>query len=502
MFPHYFDTDITAALPWMILGFILGALLVALMRWMSGGGSKVKATIQSLHDELSNARLETSKLTTDNGFLNSALADAEKRAGTNTRFADENARLARSESEALNRAATLSGELERARADLQSYNARGTSLESEVQRLRAENSSLKTSWDQNAHQFNVMRSDLAAAEAKIRDFDLIRLKLEAAEKQMPDSAALRAELQRVHAERQSLLSSLEQNTKTSVGDANALVAAEQEIMRLKASLNEAGAQLNELAALRSRLQAVDTGARAPAGDSNALAAAQQEVSRYKTQLHEAGNKLREYDYIKLQLASAEKRANESEALASEVEKLRAECATLRMAEEHRAEREPAYSDASAAAAHDRLKADLAAANAALAAVKADLEKVAAQGPGSGGGRGTGEYHAIMTDLTATRNLSIVQAKELQHLRSEVARLNDGMGGDGGSSGISYADAPMAGRYTDRPLVSTRSGGVQRSKLRGGRPLGGVEGELAMLRAKVEQLSTEADELRRLTRKDG
>ena len=205
MYPLF---DYTWALPWVLLGFIFGALFVALTRWLSGGGSKVRATIQSLHDELSNARLETSKLTTDNGFLNSALADAEKRAGTNTRFAEENARLAKSESEALNRAATLAGELERTREDLQTYNTRGTTLESEVQRLRAENASLKSSWDKNAHQFNVMRSELAAAEAKIRDFDLIRLKLETMEKDLHDGGALRAELQKVHAERQSLLSAL------------------------------------------------------------------------------------------------------------------------------------------------------------------------------------------------------------------------------------------------------------------------------------------------------
>lgn len=470
MYPLF---DYTWALPWVLLGFIFGALFVALTRWLSGGGNKVRATIQSLHDELSNARLETSKLTADNGFLNSALADAEKRAGTNTRFAEENARLAKSESEALNRAATLAGEIERAREDLQIYNTRGTTLESEVQRLRAENASLKSSWDKNAHQFNVMRSELAAAEAKVRDFDLIRLKLETMEKDLHDGGALRAELQKVHAERQSLLSALEQNAKSSVGDTGALVAAEQEIMRLKASLTEVTAQL------------------------------------------------RDVDYIKLQLSSAESKVRESEALASEVEKLRAECSTLRMAEEHRAAKEPAYSDALAAAEReisrlksaaaysatasggaefDRVKADLVAANAALAAAKSDLEKVAAHGPGTGGGRSTAEYNAILTDLTATRNLSIVQAKELQHLRAEVARLGEGSGGEGSSYGISYAEAPMAGRYTDRPLVSTRSGGVLRSKLRGGRPLGGVEGELAMLRAKVEQLSTEADELRQIARK--
>ena len=207
------------------------------------------------------------------------------------------------------------------------------------------------------------------------------------------------------------------------------------------------------------------------------------------------------DYIKLQLASAESSAKESEALTAEVEKLRAECATLRMAEEHRSEKAPPFSDAMAAAEFDRVKADLAAANTALAAAKSDLEKVAAHGPGTGGGRSTAEYSAALTDLTATRNLSIVQAKELQHLRAEVARLGEGSGGEGGSYGISYAEAPMAGRYTDRPLVSTRSGGVLRSKLRGGRPLGGVEGELALLRAKVEQLSTEADELRQIARKD-
>ena len=453
MFPHYFDTDISAALPWTILGFILGALLVALMRWMSGGGSKVRATIQSLHDELSNSRLEASKLAADNGFLNTALADAEKRAGTNTRFTEQNARLAKSESEALNRAATLAGELERARGDLQTYNTRGTTLESEVQRLRAENASLKSSWDKNAHQFNVMRSDLAAAEAKIRDFDLIRMKLEVAERELHEGGALRAELQKSQSERQSLLSALEQNSKTSVGDANGLVASEQEIMRLKASLTEVTAQL------------------------------------------------RDVDYIKLQLSSAESKVRESEALASEVEKLRAECSTLRMAEEHRAAKEPANSNALVAAEFDRVKADLAAANTALAAAKADLEKVAAQGPGTGGGRSAAEYNAAMTDLTATRNLSIVQAKELQHLRSEFARLGGSSDGEGGSSGISYADAPMAGRYTDRPLVSTRSGGVLRSRLRGGRPIGGVEGELAMLRAKVEQLSTEAEELRRLAKRD-
>lgn len=460
MFPHYFGSDFSAALPWTIMGFIVGALFIALTRLLSGGGRQVRETIQGLHDQLSAARLEASKLTSDNGFLNTALADAERRAAEGGRLAQANFKLSQADAELRGKTESLVGELDRARQDLETYNARGSNLEAEVQRLKAENASLKSSWDNNARQFNAMRSDLAAAEARIRDFDLVRNRLEEAQAELHKSGAVHAELEKARFEIQSLRVIAEQAQNL-----------QQDNARLKASLSDTEARLSAADAAASNAQ------RAHANDG-AIVAAEQEIARLKGALNEAHAQLKDLDAT---------RAN--------VQRLIAERDALKTA--------AAQGAGGSGVELDRVRADLAAANAALAAAKSDLDKAAkAQSLVSGGGGvPTADFNALMVDLNATRNLSIVQAKELQHLRSEVARLASEIASDVGDRGASAGET--GGRYAERQMVNNRPISALRQKVRGWRTpdTRGMESELRSLRTRVEQLSTEADELRRLSKRD-
>lgn len=457
MFPHYFGSDFSAALPWVVMGFVAGVLFVSLTRWLSGGGKQVQATIQGLHDQLSSSRLTASRLESDIGFLNTALADAERRAASSSDMARQNALLAKSEADSRAKAERLTGELTRVRQELGTYSSNGSNFEAEVQRLKAENASLKSSWDNNAQQFNKMRNELAEAEMKLRDFDLIRLKLAEAEKTAAQAETFKSQLEKTRSQ---------------------FVLTMGDFDRTRA----------ELAALQDRM-AKSAAATDPSGSPGDGA----DVAQLKAEIASLKQKSSEYDHVRLELKSAQDRARDYDRLSSEVENLRAECSTLKMAERHRAAAAEAAGngglDTSALKTElAKTKADLAAANASLAAKKAS------PGASGAGAVPTGQFNAVMTDLTATRNLSIVQARELKHLRSEVARLAESQSS---SSGISYADAKMSGRYTDRPLVSKRSAGI-RSRFRGWRNPGGVEGEIAMLRAKVEQ---QEEELRRLTKRE-
>lgn len=411
MFPHYFDTDISAALPWTLMGFLAGALLVGFSRWLSGGGKQGQSIIEGLHDQLTASRIEYSRLAGDNGHLQTALADAERRASTGAQNAEALARLTKSEASAREELAKATSELARVRQDLASYNSRGSALEGEVQRLRAESASLKSSWEANAAQFSRLKAELSEAQMKLRDFDLIRLKLNAAEGQLTASSNAPAELEAIKAEYAKLYAAYEELARRPAVDPAPLAALQHDNARLNSEIAALNASIGE-----------HKKAYAQVTDSSALVAAEQENAKLRAALNEARVMLRDTDLLKQQLQNAHARlaavpsgaptAAHPAAYSDALEAAEREIARLKTTVAYTA----LTTNGSAA---DELREELNQTKAALAAAQA----ASAARPAASGAM-PAEYHGLMMDLTATRKLSIAQATELKNLRAEVERLSE------------------------------------------------------------------------------
>ncbi len=199
MFPHFFGFDLSAALPWTVGGFWLGVLLTALWRGLGigrAGSTQLQTALFDLN-ALRSARDErealTSKLQSDFGFLEMALADAERRAAAAAVLARANADLSKAEAESQAGWMAAATELSASRTALQAQTTRITTLEQRLQFISAENTAASAASETRARELEKLRTDLAAAAIALQDVPKLKSEYSAAASEIQ---ALRAELEK------------------------------------------------------------------------------------------------------------------------------------------------------------------------------------------------------------------------------------------------------------------------------------------------------------------
>lgn len=199
MFPHFFGFDFSAALPWTVGGFLLGVLLTALWRGLGIGRASSTQLQTALFDlnALRTARDErdayTNRLQSDFGFLETALADAERRAGSVSALTRANAELSKAETLARASLTAAAAELASVKTALQAQTSRTTTLEQRLQFLTAENTAASAASETRAREMEKLRADIAAAEARARELDKLRADLAAAAGALQDVPKLKSE---------------------------------------------------------------------------------------------------------------------------------------------------------------------------------------------------------------------------------------------------------------------------------------------------------------------
>ena len=199
MFPHFFGFDLSAALPWTVGGFLLGVLLTALWRGLGigrAGSTQLQTALFDLN-ALRNAHNErealTSKLQSDFGFLEMALADAERRAAAAAVLALANADLIKGESESRAGWMAAATELATLKTAFQGQTSRTTTLEQRLQFISAENTAASAASETRARELEKLRTDLAAAAMALQDVPKLKSEFSAAASEI---GTLRAELEK------------------------------------------------------------------------------------------------------------------------------------------------------------------------------------------------------------------------------------------------------------------------------------------------------------------
>ncbi len=214
MFPRYFGFDFSAALPWMAGGFVLGVLLTAL--WRAGGGRARSAELQTVLSDLNafrSARVEreafTSKLQSDFGFLETALADAERRAASVQALARTNAHLSNAETQARASSTAAAAELASVNTALQAQTSRNTTLAQRLQFIVAENTAASAASETRARELETLRAELAASGTQTREFEKLRTDLAAAASALQDLPKLKSEYSAATSQIETLRAELE-----------------------------------------------------------------------------------------------------------------------------------------------------------------------------------------------------------------------------------------------------------------------------------------------------
>jgi len=130
MFPHYFGLDFSAALPWLLMGFIAGLIFALLWRLIAGNSVKAKAEARVRAAEALMASSDAehqeriSRLESDSRNYEMALAESERRASRVPELSREAQRLAQLELQSRNDLLAQDAHNERLRKDLERTQAR------------------------------------------------------------------------------------------------------------------------------------------------------------------------------------------------------------------------------------------------------------------------------------------------------------------------------------------------------------------------------------------
>ncbi len=199
MFPHFFGFDFSATLPWTVGGFLLGVVLTALWRGLGSsraGSAQLQTALFDLN-ALRSTRDEreaiTTKLQSDFGFLETALADAERRAASAQVLARANADLSKAEADSRAGWTAAAAELATLKTALQTQTSRSTTLEQRLQFILAENTAASAASETRARDLEKLRTDLAAAANALQDVPKLRSEYSAAASEIQ---TLRAELEK------------------------------------------------------------------------------------------------------------------------------------------------------------------------------------------------------------------------------------------------------------------------------------------------------------------
>lgn len=221
MFPHFFGFDFSAALPWIVGGFLLGVMLTALWRGLGIGRASSTQLQTALYDlnALRGARDEreayTNRLQSDFGFLETALADAERRAASVSTLTRTNAELSKAEILARASLAAAAAELASANTALHAQASRTTTLEQRLQFILAENTAASAASETRARELEKLRADLAASGAQTRELEKLRADLAVAASALQDVPKLKNEYSAVATELQALRAELDKRGKQS-----------------------------------------------------------------------------------------------------------------------------------------------------------------------------------------------------------------------------------------------------------------------------------------------
>ncbi len=221
MFPHFFGFDFSAALPWTVGGFLLGVLLTALWRGLGSsraGSAQLQTALFDLN-ALRSTRDEreaiTTKLQSDFGFLETALADAERRAAAVPEMGRANAELNKAGIQARAGWAATATELENLKTAFQTLTSRNTTLEQRLQFISAESNAAGAASETRTREMEKLKADLAASETRARDLEKLRTDLAAAANALQDVPKLRSEYSAAASEIVLLRAELEKRGTTS-----------------------------------------------------------------------------------------------------------------------------------------------------------------------------------------------------------------------------------------------------------------------------------------------
>lgn len=241
MFPHYFGTDLSAAFPWMISGFIAGILLAWLWRAIGSGQAAKTAAVQSLlqtqQTQIDERQSAVARLQSDTRHLEAALAEAEQRAAKAPDLARQNALLAQAELKGRNEAVAVQSELRKLRGDVETYTRHAHALEQELRRLIAESAALKAASDTKDSELSQIKDDLFHSALSLQSVPSIKVDLE---KSQAELAALRTELESRAQELVASIASYDTLARELHGVRGVAEAHAQEIERLKSSAASAG----------------------------------------------------------------------------------------------------------------------------------------------------------------------------------------------------------------------------------------------------------------------
>lgn len=221
MFPHFFGFDFSAALPWTVGGFLLGVLLTALWRGLGIGRTSSTQLQTALYDlnALRGARDEretyANRLQSDFGHLETALADAERRAASVSTLTRANAELSKAEILARASLTAAAAELASANSALQAQASRTTTLEQRLQFISAENTAASAASETRARELEKLRYDLAASGAQTRELEKLRADLAGAAFALQDVPKLKSEYSAALSQIEALRAELDKRGKQS-----------------------------------------------------------------------------------------------------------------------------------------------------------------------------------------------------------------------------------------------------------------------------------------------
>lgn len=279
--PHFFGLDFSAALPWVLMGFVAGLVLTWL--WRSVSGSTVQraellaalADVERLRAEQDNTVSSLARLKGDYGFLGSALADAESRAAKALQVQAELADANRSGEQARAAADAAAEELAKLTQQIAMYASHSKTLEQRLQYYNAENTAISTASETRARELEALRKEAAdlRAASDNKDLEAARQKTEIAsfKARLAELSAAQAEGDNHDAELQRLRGELQ-----SFGDV--LTAAEQGRKDLGYFESLASWSSNEVYRLRKLLSDIEAAA---ATKSARIAALEKQIGSLK-----------------------------------------------------------------------------------------------------------------------------------------------------------------------------------------------------------------------------
>lgn len=235
MYREFLGFDFSAAAPWLLTGIVLGAffswLLRALFRRPPQEPQIIPVIDYALIDERDRYKAAADQYASDLGHYQSALADAERRASTIPSYLDSNERLRQSAGEISNELEAALIKAHAAQAEASANSARAATIERQLSDYKAKFAGAEDA----LNSVPVLRSSLDAAQMQIKS-TMAEL---AQTKSIADS--LNSEIDRLRADNETLQHAAEKarNLDNSAGLHSEIHALKEQNASLTAALETA-----------------------------------------------------------------------------------------------------------------------------------------------------------------------------------------------------------------------------------------------------------------------